>query len=163
MTTMPAEANFSELIQKPKDTVARMQINARRGLLLHRRDEEDLYLTTAARAEQAVQVVDSTTRMFVALLRESPAAVELLTRAFPEAFPWVRFLPRKAVQEFLLEFVETARASTSLGSLAPITTVIAAWKHTAEIYADPELHATLTQDHGDGDFGDVPVPPSGDE
>ncbi|MFD4274823.1 hypothetical protein R2B67_24450 [Streptomyces cyaneofuscatus] len=48
MTAMPAEANFSELIQKPKDTVARMQVNARRGLLLRRRDEEDLYLTTAA-------------------------------------------------------------------------------------------------------------------
>jgi len=160
MTAMPAEANFSELIQKPKDTVARMQVNARRGLLLRRRDEVDLYLTTAARADQGVQVVDSITRMFAALLKESPAAVELLTRVFPEVFPWVRFLPQKAVQEFLLEFVETAQASTSLGSLAPITTVIAAWKHTAEIYADPELHATFTQDHGEGDFGDVPMPPS---
>ncbi|MET8327671.1 hypothetical protein [Streptomyces sp. NPDC005181] len=163
MTTMPAEANFSELIQRPKDTVARMQVNAGRGLLLHRRDEEDLYLTTAARADQAVQVVDSTTKMFVALLKESPAAAELLTRVFPEAFPWVRFLPQKAVQEFLLEFVETARASTSLGSLAPIAQVITAWKHTAEIYADPELHATLTKDHGDSDHGDVPMPPSEDE
>ncbi|WEH34701.1 hypothetical protein PZB75_15890 [Streptomyces sp. AM 4-1-1] len=85
-----------------------MQDNARRGILLHRRGEEDLYLTTAARVDQAVQVVDSTTRMFVALLQESPAAVEPLTRAFPEAFPWVRFLPQKGVQEFLPEFVETA-------------------------------------------------------
>ena len=96
--------------------------------------------------------------MFVALLKESPAAVELLTRVFPEAFPWVRFLPQKAVQEFLLEFVETARASTSLGSLAPITQVIEAWKHTAEIYADPELHASLTKDFGSEDHGAVPMP-----
>ncbi|MFD8465593.1 hypothetical protein ACFV10_10840 [Streptomyces cyaneofuscatus] len=88
MTAMPAEANFSELIQKPKDTVARMQVNARRGLLLRRRDEEDLYLTTAARADQGVQVVDSITRMFAALLKESPAAVDLLTRVIPEVFPW---------------------------------------------------------------------------
>ncbi|MGW0604958.1 hypothetical protein [Streptomyces sp. NPDC002640] len=53
--------------------------------------------------------------MFVALLKDSPAAIELLTRIFPEAFPWVRFLPDSAVREFLPEFVETARASTDLG------------------------------------------------
>ncbi|KOV19780.1 hypothetical protein [Streptomyces sp. XY152] len=158
MTTMPAEANFSELIQRPKDTVARMQVSARKGLRLHRRDAEDLYLTTAARAAQAVEVVDSTTRMFVALLKESPAAVDLLTRVVPEAFPWVRFLPDGAVREFLVEFVETARASTDLGTIEPISQVIAEWKHTAEIYADPELYAALTADHGDVDLGDVPAP-----
>ncbi|MER6350607.1 hypothetical protein ABT186_01825 [Streptomyces sp. NPDC001634] len=158
MTTMPAEANFSELINKPKDTVARMQVSARKGLRLHRRDEEDLYLTTAARADQVVQVVDSTTRMFVALMKESPEAVDLLTQVFPEAFPWVRFLPDGAVREFLLEFVETARASTELGTVEPIAQVITEWKHTAEIYADPELYAALTADHGEGDYGDVPAP-----
>lgn len=164
MTTAAAEANFSELVLKPRDTVARLQGNARRGLLLHRRgDEEDLYLTTAARAEEVVQVVDSTTRMFVALIREEPKAVDLLTRVFPDAFPWVRFLPPKAVQEFLIELVETARASTELGMVSPIAQVIAAWKHTAEVYADPELHKTLTSDTGDADFGPVPPPEVPDE
>ncbi|MEV0981893.1 hypothetical protein [Streptomyces sp. NPDC049915] len=158
MTTMPAEANFSELINKPKDTVARMQVTARKGLRLHRRDAEDLYLTTAARADQVVEVLDSTTRMFVALMKESPAALELLTEAFPEAFPWVRFLPAGAMREFLVEFVETLRASADLGTVEPIAQVITEWKHTAEIYADPDLYAALTVDHGDKDYGDVPAP-----
>ena len=160
---MPAEANWSELIQRPNATLARMQVSARKGLRLHRRDAEDLYLTTAAKADQAVQVVDSTTRMFVALLKESAEAVELLTRAFPEAFPWVRFLPEAAVREFLLEFIATARAAAELGTIEPIAQVITEWKHTAEVYADPDLHAVLTADHGDVDHGDVPMPEVTDE
>lgn len=163
MATLPVEANFSELIQKPKDTVARMQVSARKGLRLRRRDAEDLYLTTAAKADEAVQVVDSTTRMFVALMKQDPATVGLLTQVFPEAFPWVRFLPQKAVQEFLVEFIETARASTDLGTVSPIAQVITEWKHTAEIYADPDLRRALTADHGDTDLGDVPVPQVADE
>lgn len=158
MATLRAEANFSELIQKPLDTVARMEGSLRKGMRLHRRDDEDLYLTTAARADEVVQVIDSTTRMFVALMREDPAAANLLTRVFPDAFPWVRFLPEKEVREFLIEFIETARASTDLGTVSPIAQLITAWRHTAEVYADPGLHRALTRDHGDRDFGDVPPP-----
>lgn len=158
MTTLPVEVNFSELINKPKDTVARLQGSLRKGMRLHRRDDEDLYLTTAARADEVVQVIDSTTRMFVALMKEDPATVDLLTRVFPEAFPWVRFLPDKEVREFLVEFVETARASTDLGIVSPIAQLITEWRHTAEVYADPELYKALTADHGDGDYGEVPVP-----
>ncbi|MER5312712.1 hypothetical protein ABT034_33620 [Streptomyces sp. NPDC002773] len=157
MTAMPAEANFSELIQKPKDTVARLQGTTRKGLTLHRRDGEDLYLTTAARAEQVTEVVDSTTRMFVALMKSSPEAVAMLTKVFPEAFPWVRFLPQKAVQEFLVEFMETARAASDLGTVGPIVPLIAAWKSTAEVYADQELYSKLTSPEA-GDFGEVEPP-----
>jgi hypothetical protein len=159
MTAMPAEANFSELVQKPKDTVARLQDNARKGLLLHRRDGEDLYLTTAERAEQVTEVVGSHTRIFVAMMKEDPNAVELLTRVFPEAFPWVRFLPDDAVREFLVEYVETARAAAELESVAPLAPLIASWKATAEIYADPELSKKLLEPT-DGDLGPAEEPPS---
>lgn len=158
MTATPVEANFSELLQKPKDTVARMQDTPRKGITLHRRgDEEDLYLTTAARAAQVTEVVDSTTRMFVALMKSDPKAVDMLTRVFPEAFPWVHFLPDAAVREFLVEFMETARAASDLGTVAPLAPVIASWKSTAEIYSDPELRAKLLEPVGD-DFGPVEPP-----
>ncbi|GAA4965724.1 hypothetical protein GCM10023238_36730 [Streptomyces heliomycini] len=39
------------------------------------------------------------------------------------------------------------------GTIEPISQVIAEWKHTAEIYADPELYAALTAGHGDVDSG----------
>lgn len=157
-----AQATFSELIQRPVDTVAKMDRAPRHGIRLTRRGDEDLYLTTAARAEQVVEIVDSTTRMFVALMKSEPAAVDLLTNVFPEAFPWVRFLPAEAVREFLIELVDTAKASTSLGLIDPIATVISAWKHTAEVYSDPELYAALTADL-DGDHGRVTLPEADDE
>ncbi|MEU6254039.1 hypothetical protein [Streptomyces sp. NPDC047043] len=157
MTTMPAEANLSELLQKPKDTIARMQGTAHRGIRLHRRDDEDLYLTTAARAEEAVQVVDSTTRIFVAMMKSDPQAVKMLTHVFPEAFPWVRYLPDVAVREFLVEFVETARAAVDLDNVGLLAPVIAAWKSTALIHADEKLHGELTKPVGE-DLGSVEPP-----
>lgn len=157
MTTMPVEANFSELLQKPKDTVARMQGSTHRGIRLHRRDDEDLYLTTAARADEAVQVVDSTTRIFVAMMKSDPQAVKILTHVFPDAFPWVRYLPDAAVREFLVEFIETARAAVDLDNVGLLAPVIAAWKSTALIHADPELHQALTSPTG-GDLGPVEPP-----
>lgn len=160
---MPAEANFSELVQKPKDTVARLQDNTRKGLLLHRRDGEDLYLTTAERAEQISEVVGSHTRIFVAMMKNDPNAVATLTRVFPEAFPWVRWLPADAVREFLVEYVETARAAAELDTVAPLAPVIASWKATAEVYSDPELAKRL-REHTEDEFGEAEppdVPPSG--
>jgi hypothetical protein len=155
-------ATFSELVNKPVDTVAKMDRAPRHGIRIVRRGDEDLYLTTAARAEQVVEIVDSTTRMFVALMKSEPAAVQLLTSVFPDAFPWVRFLPDDAVREFLLELIDTAKASTALGIVDPIATVIAAWKSTAEVYADPELYAALTSGTHD-DHGRVTLPEVDDE
>lgn len=157
MAELTVDANFSELINKPRDTVLRMHGSVRQGIRLHRRDDEDLYLTTAERADQVTEVVDSTTRMFVALMKSDPAAITMLTRVFPEAFPWVRFLPHDAVQEFLVEFMDTARASSELGTVGPLLPLIAAWKSTAEVYADPELVKRLREPAGD-DFGDVERP-----
>ncbi len=157
MTVMPIEANFSELLQKPKDTVARMQGSAHRGIRLHRRDDEDLYLTTAARADEAVQVVDSTIRIFVAMMRSDPQAATILAHACPEAFPWVRFLPEAATREFLVEFVETVRAAVDLGNVSLLASVIAGWKSTALIHADKDLHRDLTAPAGE-DLGPVEPP-----
>ncbi len=154
------QATFSELLQRPKDTVARMEATPRHGMRITRRgEEEDLYLTTADQAEKIVEVVDSTTRMFVALMKSEPMATGLLTEVFPEAFPWVRFLPDEAVREFLVDFIETARASTSLGTINPIAVTISSWKATAEAYSDPALLALLTSGEGE-DLGPAPEPPA---
>jgi hypothetical protein len=155
------EATFTELLQRPRDTVAKLEQTPRHGIRINRRDGEDLYLTTAARAEQVTEVVDSTTRIFVALMKSDPMAAKMLTNVFPEAFPWMRFLPQKAVQEFLVEFLDTARAASDLGTVSPLVPLIAAWKSTAEIYADPELREALLEPT-EGDFGDVEAPQAAD-
>ena len=77
-------------------------------------------------------------------------ATENLTHAFPEAFPGVRFLPEAAVREFLVEFAETARAVVDLDNMSLLSPVIAAWKSTALIHADKDLHRELTAPASEG-------------
>jgi hypothetical protein len=73
----------------------------------------------------------------------------LLLDVILEAFPWVRVLPKEDVQAFLVELVGTLRAVEELGSPAPVVQVITEWRHTAEVHADPELFAALTNDGED--------------
>lgn len=150
------EVPFSDLQLHAKDTVAKLKASRTRSLRLRRRDDEDLVLTTAARAEQEGAVVSATTRMFVALMQRDDAARSLLVDVVPEVFPWVRFLPVEEVRAFVLELVETLRGADALENPAPVVQVISAWQSTAEVYADPELAAVLS---GDGaDYGPVPAP-----
>lgn len=154
------EAPFSDLINKPKDTVAKLKQAPRERLRLRRRDDEDLVLTTAARVEQEAVAESIATRMFVAMMQTDPGVRTLVTQVVPEVFPWVRYLPAESVREFVVELVESLRATDELDTKAPVAVVIAAWKHTAEIYADPELFKAMTQtEHGD--FGPVPPPEVG--
>lgn len=152
------QATFSELLQKPKDTVARLEANPRHALRLTRRGDEDLYLTTVSQARAATEVVESTSRMFVALMKSGPEVVDLLTGIFPEAFPWVRFLPEEDVREFLVELVDVTRAASDINAVAPIAQCISEWRNTAELWADPETAAALLAESTDEDFGPVPNP-----
>lgn len=150
-----AAVNFSELVNKNKQTLARLDESPR--LLLHRRDGEDLVLTTAARAEQDRSVVSAATRMLTAMARREPGSMELLLDILPDAFPWVRFLPEPDVHAFAVELVETMRAADSIGNSASVAQMLVAWQHTAEVHSDPELLAALTRDH-EADYGQVPDP-----
>jgi hypothetical protein len=160
MSAAPPEVNFSDLSNKPVETVRKLQHSPTRSLRVHRRgNEEDLVLTTASRAEQVDEAMSATTKLFVALM-EQPQVVTLVTEVLPVAFPWVRFLPKEDVQAFVVDLVGTLKAAESLDNPAPVAMVVTGWRHTAEIYADPELLAALTQDLDGEDFGPVPEPPA---
>ncbi|HTR93455.1 MAG TPA: DUF6247 family protein [Trebonia sp.] len=156
MTAIPAEANLSDLLNKPKATLARLASSRR--LVLHRRDAEDLVITTAERAAADNAVVRDTTRLFREMMRQDPTVMTLAVRVLPSVFPWVRHLPEDERQEFAAEWLGTLSAAGELDNGAAVETVVAAWQHTAEIYADPELYARLTRDHDDADYGPV-LPP----
>jgi hypothetical protein len=155
MAISPPEINFSELSNKPVEAVRKLRDSPTRSVRVHRRgDEEDLVLVTASRADEVREVASTTTALFVALMQSDARARELVTGVMPKAFPWVRFLPKEDLREFVVELIDTLEAADSLGNLAPVTQVIAEWRHTAEIHADPELLAILRQDGQD--FGEVP-------
>ncbi|MEV0092590.1 hypothetical protein [Streptomyces sp. NPDC050738] len=155
VAAVPDSVNFSELVNKNKQTLARLKKSQR--LLLHRRDGEDLVLTTAARAEQDRTVVSAATRMLAAMARREPGSTDLLLDVLPDAFPWVRFLPEPDVHAFAVELVDTMRAAESIANNASVAQLLTAWQHTAEVHSDPELLAALTTDH-DADYGPVPNP-----
>ncbi|GAA0359032.1 hypothetical protein NE235_17420 [Actinoallomurus spadix] len=145
---------FSQLIQQPGKTVAKL--DEAQQLRLVRRDGEDLVLETADRAEAAAAAMSVTTRLFVSLVKQDEGARALLM-VLPEAFPWVKFLPTEDVRAFLVELVETANACAELDTLAPLETVVEAWRSTARIHADPELRARLTEPLDGTDYGPVSV------
>ena len=151
---------FSDLINKPKETVAKVNKSRTRSLRLRRRDEEDLVLTTAAHAEQEREVMTATTRMFTALMTTDAGVRALVTDVIPEAFPWVRFLSAEGVRAFAVDLVQTLRAVDDLDNTVAVAQVITEWRHTAEAQSDPELMAVLDQDHSDHGPVVPPVPPA---
>lgn len=154
--TAPAEALFSDLVNRPRDTVAKLVTSASRSLRLRRRGAEDLVLTTATRYEQDNEVNSATVRFFIAVVRHDDETHELLLRALPEVFPWVRFLPDDAPRTFLLELIDTLRAADAIHNTAPVAQLITEWRHTAEVHADPFLREILSREAED--FGPVPSP-----
>jgi hypothetical protein len=78
------------------------------------------------------------------------------------AYPWLRFLPEDAVEEFLNELVEVSRASSDLDAIAPIQQIVAEWQHTAEVYSAPELYRVLSAASHGIDHGQAPVPKVGE-
>jgi hypothetical protein len=153
------EVPFSDLQLHAKDTVANLKVSGNRSLRLRRRDDEDLVLSTASRAEQEQAVVSATSRVMVALARRDDKTRSVLVEILCDVFPWTRFLPADDVRAFATELVDTLQAGDALGNPAPVAQVITAWQHTAEVHADPELSALLSATTGD-DYGPVWPPES---
>lgn len=149
------EVPFSQLVQKPKATMAQLEQSPRRRLRLDRRDGDDLILESAARAEAEDEALSMASRLFFSLMKDDEGARAMLL-ALPDVFPWVRFLPTEDVRSFLVELVETVRACADLGNIAAIVPVVAAWRETAEIHSDPELLKAATAPLDDTDHGPVP-------
>jgi hypothetical protein len=157
MTTI-VEVPFSQLVQQPRETVAKLEDSPRRRLRLERRDGNDLILEAADRAEAKENALRLSGSLFHQLVKTDKGARAVLM-ALPAVFPWVRFLPKEDVQAFLVELVETLHACAELGNIAALMPVVAAWQETAEIYSDPELLKAATASLDGTDYGEVPEAP----
>ncbi|MBP0455425.1 MULTISPECIES: hypothetical protein [unclassified Kitasatospora] len=153
MTAAYEDVPFSELLHRPAATTSRL--DAVRALRLRRRDAGDLALMRVDQLEQDTTVVDFTARLLTGLVRTGN--VTALRAALPEALPWITFLPDEDVDALLSELVDVARGAVALENLAPIALLLTQWRHSAEVYADPALHALLTREP-EGDLGPVPAP-----
>jgi hypothetical protein len=148
------ETTWSELLQQPNKTLEKLR--GHQALQVHRRDAEDLVVTTASKAAEAAEVRSVTTRIFVALMHRDAHARELMNEILPAAFPWVRYLPPDDLRAFVLELIEELERADSLENPTPVAHLLAAWRATAESYADPGFMAALRE--VGQDLGPMPEP-----
>jgi hypothetical protein len=153
--TAITEIPFSQLVQQPRETVAKLEHSPRRRLRLERRDGNDLILEAADRAEAKDDALRLSGSLFFHLVKTDKGARAVLL-ALPDVFPWVRFLPKADVQAFLVELIDTMHACAEMGNIAALMPVIAAWQETAEIYSDPELLKAANAPLDGTDYGEVP-------
>ena len=109
---------------------------------------------SADRADAEAEVIDVTARLLAGIARRDP---DLLREVLPTAMPWVRFLPVADRDLMAEQFVETTEAATAIGNTAAVSQLLIEWRHTAEVFADPDLHRALTGQPV-ADFGPVPRP-----
>jgi hypothetical protein len=156
VTAAYEDVPFSELLHHPAATTGRL--NRVRALRLRRRDAGDLALMRIEQLERDETVVDFASRLLAGLLRSGNAAA--VSEVLPEALPWVAFLPADDVGVLLAELVSVARGAVDLDNFAPIAILLAQWRHTAEVHADPALRELVTREP-EGDLGPVPAPVAG--
>jgi hypothetical protein len=149
------EIPFSQLLQHSRDTLEKLNESRGHRLRLIRRDGEDLILESAGRAEADDEAFSIAARIISEVVNKDEA---VLGRVFPVVFLWMRFLPPSEARAFIAEFTETARACADLETLTPLNAVVAAWRATAQVYADPALCKALTTPLDEADYGLVPDP-----
>jgi hypothetical protein len=138
------EVNFSELLQHPNRTVEKLKATRRRALRVRRRgSEDDLVLTTVARASEDGELADVAARLLRAVMSNPVVRSEFLLEILMQVFPWIRFLPDNDRLTFAQELVDVMDASGALDTPGPVLCLITQWRHTAEVYADPDLLAAL--------------------
>ncbi|WP_019709915.1 DUF6247 family protein [Streptomyces xinghaiensis] len=76
----------------------------------------------------------------------------------PSALPWTRHLSADEVRQFVQELTRAADDAAYPDVHANLHRVVAEWRATARILADPELTAQLTRPLPDEDHGEATAP-----
>ena len=134
MIGMTSTATFSALLRTPNEVIDQLEAG---DVLLTRRDGEPLRLSKARPAEQEIDTLAALAQLIAVSLDD--AACDRLVVKLTDPFPWLGVLPAQARRGFVQEFLATARACAALGRFERLTIVLAAWKGTAEAYADPAV------------------------
>jgi hypothetical protein len=152
-TAEPDTVTFSDLSRHPKE-VAEKAAQLGRVRVTHR-DATDFYLITASREDLRDRSMATASHLFLALMKHDPAARTLLL-AMPDVFPWVRHLTEDEIREFTVELVAALSDAAELDADSTAQEVIAGWRATARIKADPAAHREASTPT-DGDHGPVTV------
>ncbi len=146
------EVTLTTFLRDPHSVVEAVE---HRDVVLRRRGGPALRLSLESRSQQGGEGVALLSRLLGDVLA-GPARGPLLA-ALEAELAWTALLPEPEREAFLADFVRTARAAADVGVLSPLVAVLAEWKATAALHADPALAADLRRPLP-GDGGPVPAP-----
>ncbi|MGH7855776.1 MAG: hypothetical protein ACREQY_00485 [Candidatus Binatia bacterium] len=129
---------LTDFLHRPARVLKRVD---REDVVLRRRGKPAIRLsleTRTAGTEVAAHVLADALGVMPELSRR-------LAGILQRRYPWLRFLPADARESFVREFIETLQACAAVGNPAHLDELLHSWKATAEIHADPVLHAALTR------------------
>lgn len=127
-------------------------------VVLERRDAENLVLIRSDRFTAGRSAMVAAAHVLRTLASRDPAlAAELLA----DEFPWIRWLPSDDRTRCVADLLADLAAGADTGTLLPFGQTVAAWRSTAEVWADRELARRLTGPFdGTGDEIGRPEPES---
>lgn len=149
------DVRFSDLLRDPKRVTAKL--DSVPALHVHRRDAEDLVITTATRDERRQEGASAVAQLFNELMRQNTGAQAVLA-SLPAVYPWMRFLPADDTHQFSVELVRTLRACAEIDAYDALHELVMVWRKTAAIWADPDLAQQLQEPLPGEDFGEVDAP-----
>lgn len=130
--------SFSTFLRDPKTVTAHLDHG---DVVIERRDGGDIVLRTTEREERERRAIG-----FLSWALARSNAEELAAHLGSEEgpLPWVRYLPAEDRQQFVRDAAEALRTAADLGSYAAFDLTVEQWRHSAEVWADPDLAEALT-------------------
>lgn len=142
---------YSTFLRGPSKVLPRLEEG---DVLLERRDEENLVLTSFGRFSARQEGMSLAVRLLGDVARSQ---TELMTSLFAAELPWLRWLPEAEQSQCVDELFGELAAGADTGVLEPFARALAAWRSTAEAWSDPELARRL-QGPFDGEGEEISRP-----
>jgi hypothetical protein len=123
-------------------------------VVLERRDAENLVLIRSDRFSAGMSAMVAAAHVLRTLARRNPdLAAELLA----DEFTWMRWLPTDERTLCMADLLADLTAGADTGTLLPFAQTVAAWRSTAEVWADSDLASRLSGPF-DGTGDEIPRP-----
>lgn len=132
---------ITEMLRNPKGVIRKL--DKTREVLIQRRDATPLRLSLSSRVEAEREGVALLARVLRKALQKRAELEDTVWEPIVDAYPWLRFLPKKERGVFLREFAETTEACAAFGNTGALSQLLHEWKATAKVYLDPALTKVL--------------------
>ncbi len=128
---------YSAFLRGPSEVLPQLDEG---DVLLERRDEENLVLTTFTRFAARQEGMTVAARLLGDVVRDQ---AQIMAGLFGRELPWLRWLPEKEHTQCVEELLGELVAGADTGVLEPFARALAAWRSTAEVWSNPELARRL--------------------